>query len=50
MKNYCIFTVSKQKRDNMKSFATKVVKFSQNVTPFGGISYVNAEFTNSGLS
>ena len=34
----------------MKSFATKVVKFSQNVTPFREISYVNAEFTNSGSS
>jgi len=34
----------------MKSFATKVVKSSQKVTPFGGISYVNAEFNNSGLA
>jgi len=34
----------------MKSIVTKVVKLSQNITPFGGISYVNAEFTNSGLS
>jgi len=33
----------------MKSFATKVVKLSQSITPFGGISYVNAEFTKSGL-
>ena len=33
----------------MKSFATKVVKLSKNITPFGGISYVNAEFTKSGL-
>jgi hypothetical protein len=34
----------------MKSFAPKVVKFSQNITPFGGISYVNTEFNNCGLS
>jgi hypothetical protein len=34
----------------MKSFATKVVKLSGNITPFGGISYVNAEFNNCGLS
>ena len=33
----------------MKSFATKVIKLSQDVTSFGGISYVNAEFINSGL-
>jgi len=33
----------------MKSFATKVVKLSQDITSFGGISYVNAEFSNSGL-
>jgi hypothetical protein len=33
----------------MKSFVTKVVKISQNITSFGGISYVNAEFNNSGL-
>jgi hypothetical protein len=34
----------------MKSFSTKVVKLSQSITSFGGISYVNAEFTKSGLS
>ena len=34
----------------MKIFATKVIKTSQKVTPFGGISYVNSEFTKSGLS
>jgi len=34
----------------MKSFVPKVVKLSQNITPFGGISYVNAEFNNCGLS
>ena len=34
----------------MKSFAPKIVKLSQNISPFGGISYVNAEFTNSDLS
>jgi hypothetical protein len=34
----------------MKQFATKVVKFSQNITPFGGISYVNREFNNCGLA
>ena len=33
----------------MKSFATKVVKLSQDITSFGGISCVNAGFTNSGL-
>jgi len=33
----------------MKSFATKVVKLSQDITSFGGISFVNAEFINSGL-
>jgi len=33
----------------MKSFVPKVVKFSQPITPFGGISYVNAEFNNCGL-
>jgi hypothetical protein len=30
----------------MKSFAPEVVKFSQNITPFAGISFVNAEFNN----
>jgi len=34
----------------MKEFATKVVKISQNITPFGGISYVNAQFKKSGLA
>jgi hypothetical protein len=34
----------------MKSFAPKVVKFSQNITPFGGISYVNFQFSNCGLA
>jgi len=34
----------------MKSLAPKVVKFSQNITSFGGISYVNFEFNNCGLS
>jgi hypothetical protein len=34
----------------MKPFVTKVVKFSQNITPFGGISYVNSEFINCGLA
>jgi hypothetical protein len=34
----------------MKSFVTKVQKLSQNITPFGGISYVNAEFTNCGMA
>jgi len=34
----------------MKSFATKVEKFSQNITPFGGISYVNIQFNNCGLA
>ena len=34
----------------MKLFVTKVVKFSWNITPFGGISYVNQEFNNCGLS
>ena len=38
------------KKNNMKSFDAKVVKLSQNVTPFGGISYVHAEFTRCGLS
>jgi len=33
----------------MKPFVTKVVKFSQNITPFGGISYVNQAFNNCGL-
>ena len=45
----CIFMVSKQKRNNMKFFAPKVVKLSQTITPFGVISYVNAEFANCGL-
>jgi hypothetical protein len=39
----------KSKRNNMKSFVPKVVKLSQNITPFGGISYVNIEFNNCGL-
>ena len=34
----------------MKSFATKVVKSSQKVTSFGGISYVNDEFTKIGYA
>jgi hypothetical protein len=34
----------------MKSFAPKVIKLSQNTTPFAGISFINAEFTNCGLS
>jgi hypothetical protein len=34
----------------MKSFSTKVVKLSQNITPFAGVSYVNAEFNDCGLS
>jgi hypothetical protein len=34
----------------VKSCATKVVKLSQNITSFGGISYVNAEFVRSGLA
>jgi len=34
----------------MKSFAPKVVKLSKNITPFGGISYVNMEFNNCGLA
>jgi hypothetical protein len=34
----------------MKSFATKVVKFSDNITPFGGISYVNSVFSNCGMA
>jgi len=34
----------------MKSFMMpKIVKLSKNITPFAGISYVNAEFTRSGL-
>ena len=33
----------------MKSFVPKVVKKSQPITPFGGISYVNAGFSNCGL-
>ena len=28
----------------MKFFKTKIQKLSQNITPFGGISYVNDEF------
>ena len=34
----------------MKFFATKIQKLSQNITPFGGISYVNDEFSRCGLS
>jgi len=34
----------------MKSLTPKVVKFSQNITPFGGISYVNFQFKRSGLT
>ena len=33
----------------MKFFVTKVVKSSQNITSFGGISFVNAEFDKCGL-
>jgi hypothetical protein len=39
----------KQKRDNMKSYVPKIEKLSQNVTPFGGVFYVDTEFINSGL-
>jgi len=34
----------------MKDFGTKVVKFSQNITPFGGISYVNTQFNKCGMA
>jgi len=34
----------------MKYLAPKVEKFSQNITSFGGISYVNFEFKNCGLA
>jgi len=34
----------------MKNFAPKVVKIPQNITPFGGISYVNIQFNNCGLA
>ena len=34
----------------MKNFVTKIVKISKNITPFAGISYVNSEFNNCGLS
>ena len=34
----------------MKSYATKVVKFTQNITPYGGISYINSEFNKIGLT
>jgi hypothetical protein len=35
----------------MKSFMMpKIVKLSKNITPFAGISYVNAGFTRSGLA
>ena len=33
----------------MKFFATKIQKLSQNITPFGGISYVNDVFNQCGL-
>ena len=33
----------------MKSLTPKVVKFSQNITSFGGISYVNFQFNIFGL-
>jgi hypothetical protein len=33
----------------MKNFVPKVVKFSQTITPFGGISYINSQFNKSGL-
>ena len=34
----------------MKSFAPKVVKLFQNITPFGCISFVNTQFNNCGLA
>ena len=34
----------------MKSFVPKVVKFSQAITPFGGISYIDFQFDNCELS
>jgi hypothetical protein len=40
----------KTKKLDMKFFSTKIQKLSDNITPFGGISYVNDEFTRSGLS
>ena len=34
----------------MKFSMPKIEKLSQNITPFGGISYVNAEFNRCGMS
>jgi len=34
----------------MKSYMPKIQKLSANITPFAGISYVNAEFSRCGLS
>jgi len=34
----------------MKNFVTKIIKSSKNITPFAGISYINSEFNNCGLS
>jgi hypothetical protein len=34
----------------MKSYMPKIQKLSANITPFAGISYVNAEFNRCGLS
>jgi hypothetical protein len=35
--------------DNMKFLVPKVEKLSQNITSFGGISYVNFQFNHSGV-
>jgi len=34
----------------MKNFVTKIAKNSKNITPFAGISYINSEFINCGMS
>ena len=34
----------------MKKFMPKIVKLSKKITPFAGISYVNSEFNNCGMS
>jgi len=34
----------------MKNFVTKIVKSSKNIIPYAGISYVNSEFNNCGMS
>lgn len=51
VKNFTYFCeVFKNELNSMKSYMPKIEKLSQDITPFGGISYINAEFNRCGLA